>query len=101
MGLGDISSDSAVLEAIRQCDSIGRDQFLEQYGFGRSREYLLEFEGRQYDSKAILGVAHGIEFPREGALRPEDFSGGIDTVVRKLKELGFKVVSARTGAVVR
>ena len=46
------------------------------YGFGPAREYFLVIGDMHYDSKAIVGVAHGYQFPSEGPLRPEDFSGG-------------------------
>ena len=42
----------------------------------RARAYFLYENGRYYDSKAIVGVAHGYEFPEEGPLHPADFSGG-------------------------
>src|SRR5262249_21254342 len=46
---------------------------------------------RLYDSKAILGVAHGFAVPDEGPLRASDFSGGEATVKRRLEDLGFEV----------
>jgi len=51
----------------------------------------LDIDGRLYDSKAIVGAAHGYEFPLAGPLRTGDFSGGEATVTRKLEELGFTV----------
>ena len=49
------------------------------------------FENRHYDSKAILGAAHGYEFPEQGPLKPSEFSGGDVTVRPKLESLGFHV----------
>ncbi|GAB3173349.1 hypothetical protein [Streptomyces incanus] len=46
---------SAVLQAVAEYDRLGRDAFLERYGFGPSRSYLLEIDGKEYDSKAIVG----------------------------------------------
>jgi hypothetical protein len=63
MSLGDISSREAVLRAIHEYDRMGRDAFLEHYKFKRARAYFLLHEDRYYDSKAILGVAHGFQFP--------------------------------------
>jgi hypothetical protein len=60
----------------------------------RSREYFLLLDGRQYDSKAIAGVAHKFAVPAEGPLGPSDFSGGEATVVRVLERLGFTVEGA-------
>ena len=39
----------------------GRDEFLRRYGFGRARAYLLEVDGKLYDSKAIVGYAHSVD----------------------------------------
>jgi putative restriction endonuclease len=91
MALADLSSRTAVLAAVREFDQLGRDGFLGQYGFGRARQYFLEIDGKLYDSKAIVGAAHGYEFPDEGPLGWDDFSGGEYTVQRKLEELGFSV----------
>lgn len=58
MALADITRD-AVERAISECDKLGRDAFLSKYGFKRARKYLLLENGKEYDSKAIAGVAHG------------------------------------------
>jgi hypothetical protein len=89
MSLHDLTSLDAVLAAMEECSSIGREAFLERYGFGEARTYFLEYGGRRYDSKAIVGVAHGKQHGRP--LTSEEFSGGHDTVARKLTELGFYV----------
>src|SRR6185503_16885091 len=52
---------------------------------------FLMHEGRSYDSKAIVGAAHGYEHPQLGPLGAHDFSGGETTVARKLEALGFAV----------
>jgi hypothetical protein len=94
MALSDLESPSAVLNAIKEYDRLGREQFLKSYGFAPSREYLLLFEGREYDSKAIAGVAHKYEFPGLGALSWNSFSGGISSgaAAKKLASLGFEIV---------
>ena len=89
MVLSDISRD-AVLKAIAECDSLGQDDFLERYGFGRARQYLLVHDGKRYDSKAIVGAAHGF-LPEEHPLTAGEFSGGEVTVGRLLRRLGFTV----------
>src|SRR5690606_16167532 len=48
-------------------------------------------DGSEYDSKAIIGVAHGYDRDDLGPLRPDDFSGGEATVARRLRDLGFDV----------
>jgi hypothetical protein len=91
MSLGDLSSREAVLEAIREFEQLGQEAFLEKYGFGPATEYLLRYEGKEYDSKAIAGVAHGFQFPLPGPLKSGEFSGGANTVAKKLQSLGFEV----------
>lgn len=80
-----------VERAIAEFDRLGRDEFLAQFGFGRARGYFLIRQGRRYDSKALVGVAHGYDRPDLGALLPQDFSGGEATVARALEALGFRV----------
>jgi 5-methylcytosine-specific restriction protein A len=82
-----------VRSAISEFDRIGRTAFLDKYGFGPAREYMLVDGGNQYDSKAICGAAHGYDLPDLGPLRATDFSGGQQTVERKLRALGFEVQS--------
>ena len=91
MTLPHLSSRQAVIRAIEEYDRMGRDRFLKHYGFARARAYLVRWKGRLYDSKAIAGVAHGIEFPDLGPLRSSEFEGGRETVQAKLEALGFVV----------
>jgi hypothetical protein len=91
MALSDITSRQAVLDAIGQCDRLGKAAFLKRYGFGPSKNYFLMFDGREYDSKAIAGVAHGYQFPDQGPLSAKHFSGGMRTVQRVLENLGFEL----------
>jgi hypothetical protein len=93
MALGDLSSRSAVLQALAEYDRLGPDAFLRRYGFGRARAYYLLRDGRRYDSKAIAGAAHGYQFPQLGPLHAADFSGGEATVASKLRSLGFDVIT--------
>ncbi|MDH4565529.1 DUF3883 domain-containing protein [Pseudomonas sp. BN414] len=73
---------------------LGRATFLKQYGFGKSRDYLVRNPrtGEHCDSEAIVGVAFGKQFPNQGALGPEAFSGGEATVVPLLQSMGFEVI---------
>jgi hypothetical protein len=57
MSLADLTR-SAVLAAIEEYDRLGREDFLRRYGFGPARDYRVMFNGGEYDSKAIAGVAH-------------------------------------------
>ena len=72
---------------------------LEKYGFGPARSYLLVVDGKTYDSKAIVGAAHGYLADRQ-PLAPSDFSGGAATVGRVLTSLGFEVSQAGPGLTV-
>jgi hypothetical protein len=92
MALSDITDRSAVLRAIEEFDRIGRDAFLAKYRFGESRSYWLLHDGKRYDSKAIIGAAHGYARPDLRPMTAADFSGGNSTVRRTLNRLGFEVV---------
>ena len=91
MSLSNITSAKPVHQAIEEFDRVGRGQFLRKYGFGSSRIYWLKRDGHEYDSKAIVGAAHGYARPELGPLRPHDFNGGRTGAVWKLQQLGFMV----------
>ncbi|WP_220505462.1 HNH endonuclease [Microbispora sp. H10830] len=90
MGLSDLRRDM-VLAAIEEFDKLGREEFLEKYGYREARGYFLTYQGRRYDSKAIAGVAHRGVAGRP--LRASEFSGGAATVARTLADLGFTVTT--------
>ncbi|MFE5403734.1 hypothetical protein ACFQ9Z_20770 [Streptomyces sp. NPDC056580] len=93
MGLGDIKYED-VIAATEEFRRMGRDNFLQTYGFGRATSYELVLGGLRYDSKAIAGVAHG--HATGDFLSPGDFSGGAATVARRLRDLGFVVETGET-----
>jgi 5-methylcytosine-specific restriction enzyme A len=64
-----------VVRAIEEYDRLGQEQFLAEYGFGRATAYLLIYQGRSYDSKAILGVAY--KLATGVGIGAQDFSGGV------------------------
>lgn len=90
---------TAVRAALDEFDLIGREAFLEKYGFGLARDFLVRHpsSGTWADSKAIVGAAYGYQFPDRGPLRAVDFSGGQATVVRLLTSLGFSVTASEGG----
>lgn len=94
MSIQDIRDPAAIRAAMDEYDRVGRTYFLEKYGFGKAREYMLRdpATGRLYDSKAIVGAAYGYAFPGQEALGAGDFSGGEATVEHLLTTLGFEVV---------
>ena len=87
MSLNDIRREH-VLQAIEKCNEYGRGKFLEKYGFYKSINIWLVHNGQSYDSKAIVGVAHGYARPDLGPLASRDFSGG-GVLKTRLKRLGF------------
>jgi 5-methylcytosine-specific restriction protein A len=85
-----------ILQAVAECDRLGQDRFLEKYGFGKARSYRLVVDDKTYDSKAIVGAAHGF-LPGREPLAAADFSGGAATVGHLLSSLGFQVIQAVSG----
>ncbi|WP_428515473.1 MrcB family domain-containing protein [Roseovarius sp.] len=71
-------------------DRLGREDFLKKHGFKSANQYFVKRDGRLYDSKAIYGVAHQIQFPEQGLKRSPDFSGGERQVQGPLEALGFE-----------
>jgi hypothetical protein len=80
----------AVLQAIAEFDRLGEAAFLAKYGYGPAQTCRLRYRGRLYPSKAIAGVAHGIECGCP-PLEPAAFSGGARHAAAALARLGFKV----------
>jgi len=78
-----------VQRALQEYDQLGDEKFLEKYGFGRGVDYLLVQEGREYDSKAVLGAALGYAVGEPAT--PDQFDGGRLGAARVLRELGFEV----------
>src|SRR5262249_17452121 len=61
--VGDLTGPEAVRKALQEFDERGREDFLAHYGFGPAHRYYIREDGKLYDSKAIVGVAHGIQHP--------------------------------------
>ncbi|GAA5143245.1 hypothetical protein [Pseudonocardia adelaidensis] len=81
MSTPDVRADD-VAGALDEFDALGRREFLSKYGFGPARSYFLVRDGKEYDSKAVVGAAHT---RRHGvALTSGDFSGGEATVKRRV-----------------
>jgi len=77
-------------------DRLGQERFLGEHGFGRATAYLLIYDGRSYDSKAIAGVAY--KLATGVGIGAHDFSGGIYGAARVLRRLGFEVSNVRDPA---
>ena len=91
MGLNDIIDRNQIEAAMAEYDELGQEAFLAKYGFGQAKAYWLVVDGKRYDSKAVLGVAHKYARPDLGPLAATTFSGGNLTVKKKLEALGFSV----------
>ncbi len=92
--LSQLRSPAAVQAALDEFVQLGRTKFLARYGYGKSRDFLVRDPktGTDCDSKAIAGVAYGKQFPDEGPLSADSFSGGEATVVPALTRLGFTII---------
>jgi 5-methylcytosine-specific restriction enzyme A len=96
--LRDLSSRE-ILQAVAEYDQLGPDTFLKKYHFGPARSYRLVIDGKTYDSKAIVGAAHGY-LPGQEPIAASSFSGGAARVGRLLSRLGFEVTQAVPGLTV-
>ncbi len=74
--LSDLDDRQAVIAAIDEFNTLGRESFLDNYGYGPAKEYFLRYEDGYYDSKAICGAAIGRQYPDQGPLGSNEFSGG-------------------------
>jgi hypothetical protein len=97
MAMGDITH-AGVIQAIEEFDSAGRDAFLAKYGFGPAVSYTLVYDGKTYDSKAIVGAAHGYDRPDLGPLTSAEFSGGRTGAAKVLESLGFNIKAPSDGS---
>jgi 5-methylcytosine-specific restriction protein B len=84
---------AAVLGAMAKFDELGRDRFLRDHGFAKARTYMVAHEGKLYDAKAIVGVAHGIAHPDQPHRSGKDFHSGRASVGQRLERLGFTMVN--------
>jgi MoxR-like ATPase len=89
-------SRSAVLEAIDKFRSGDRDAILSEHGFKGALDYVVAYDGQNYDAKALYGIAYSIQYPDEEPIRNRGLKGGRG-VNRKLEELGFTIKSLRSG----
>ena len=85
-----------ILAAIAEYDDRGAENFLGVYGFTRSIRETLEHDGREYDAKAVLGVAHRHATGR-AATADELASGKVDAVTI-LRKHGFEASGPVTAA---
>jgi 5-methylcytosine-specific restriction protein A len=91
MGIAEITREG-VEKAIAEFDELGRDKFLQKYGFGKATQWFLEHGGKLYDSKAIYGVAYGYSGVDREPLKRDQFSQE-KLIRRRLERLGFTVTN--------
>lgn len=78
-----------VLRAIAEYDTRGGEEFLDAHGFPPAPDHTLVHEGRRYDARAVLGVAHRHATGRLAT--PEEFASSMTTAVTILRRRGFEV----------
>ena len=71
MPLSHMRNPETIRRAVAAFEELGRDAFpLISTATGKAVDYFLVIDGKRYDSRAIVGVAHGYEFPEEGHYAP-------------------------------
>ncbi|MGZ3357218.1 MAG: McrB family protein [Isosphaeraceae bacterium] len=86
--MSDIGNEHVEL-AMAEAEELGRGSFLAKYGFGHATTYLVRHDGRFFDPKALVGVAHGFtESGRPLTVNDFDATEGI----ARLRTLGFEIV---------
>jgi hypothetical protein len=82
--------DRSALDAtLAECDQFGRMPFLNTYGFRPATSYVLRHDGRFYDPKAVVGVAHQ-HTPSGNPLQPSQFDA--TQAITRLETLGYEVL---------
>lgn len=89
-----LTSATAVERALAEYDRLGGQAFRRRYGYGPSTQYFLLNADRLYDAKAVAGVAYGYQYPNDGPLLRDQFSGGESATNRVLRALGFVVLNS-------
>lgn len=84
----ELTDPEAVTRAIAEFQALGREVFLQSFGLTGSRDYFAERQGMLIDSKPLLSVAYGYQYPEHGPLSVTQFSGGNSATVRVLRGLG-------------
>lgn len=83
-----------LLQAMAEHDDVGAEHFLAAHGFTASDDVVLVHEGRRYDARAVMAVAHRHATGRLAT--PEEFRSSLDQAVTILRRRGFEVVGRTT-----
>ncbi|MBV9334860.1 MAG: hypothetical protein JO243_03125 [Solirubrobacterales bacterium] len=89
MRVADITSQDAVRAAARECDALGEEAFLYEYGFGAAGDLVGVLDGQRYPAEALLAAAHGHQYPDVGPLADSDFSGVTETTTKLVERSRF------------
>jgi putative restriction endonuclease len=89
--LSDLTQASAVDRAVGEFRALGRESFLLKYGHRPSARYFAHIDGLHIDSKPLLSVAYGFQYPDRGPLEVRFFSGGEESR-RALRRFGYELV---------
>lgn len=84
----------AIEAAMDECDRLGEQQFLSEFGFGMPTDYRVVRGGSTYPPKAVVGVAYKY-LPGGRARTSDSLNGGFSTpqsACTILEELGFRVI---------
>jgi hypothetical protein len=90
VALDHLTDRGAVLRTFEEFDQLGEHEFLRKYDYRRSREWFVLWDSRRYPAEAIVGAAHGFQFPDQGPLSSGDLSGRSADVLKRLEALGFE-----------
>ena len=91
MSVEDLTRE-AVIKAMDEYDKLGRNTFLEKYGFAKPRVFWIDYRDKVYPTKAIAGVAHKFLPPFFEQLYNSEFVGGMDGAAGVIEKLGFTLV---------
>jgi hypothetical protein len=77
-----------VLKAISEYDDLGASAFRDTYGLAATHEYAFLHDGRRFDARAMIGVAH---YYAAGEILDSDSMADAKEGARVLQVLGFDV----------
>jgi len=80
----------AIFQAIYDYDELGEEQFLSQHEFRGPFEVIVEYEGRRYPSRPIIGVAYQIASGEP--LDRDNYDGAKKAALKYLVPIGFRLI---------
>ncbi len=87
-------TEQHLLDTLAEHDELGAEEFLAAHGFTPSPDAQITHEGRRYDARAILAVAHRHATGRLAT--PEEFRSSLDQALAILRRRGFDVTGPTT-----